>query len=103
VEAGLAEHRHLVVGVSLLVSALTLFSMTKIWAGAFWGSVEPDPGGGPAAARLPVPALMVAPTAALVVMSLAIAGAAGPVHDLSVRAAEALLAPEAYAALVVGR
>ncbi|MFP5377940.1 MAG: Na+/H+ antiporter subunit D [Acidimicrobiia bacterium] len=103
VEAGLAEHRHVVVGVSLLVSALTLFSMTKIWAGAFWGSVEPDAGGGPAVARPPVPALMVAPTAALVVMSLAIAGAAGPVHDLSVRAAQALLAPEAYAALVVGR
>jgi len=28
------------VGAALAVSALTLYSMTKIWGGAFWGEVE---------------------------------------------------------------
>ena len=39
---------------------------------------------------------MVAPTAALVVVSLAIAVLAGPLYDLSERAAQDLLDPSAY-------
>ncbi|NJK33323.1 MAG: hypothetical protein HC927_13480 [Deltaproteobacteria bacterium] len=36
VKAGLAAGQYLVIGVSLFVSVLTLFSMVKIWAEAFW-------------------------------------------------------------------
>ena len=35
-QEGLAEGEYLIVGVSLLVGLLTLFSMTKIWKAAFW-------------------------------------------------------------------
>ncbi len=103
VEAGLGQQRNLVVGVSLLVSLLTLFSMTKIWAGAFWGTAGGDGTAEGSGKHLAVPALMVAPTAALVVLSLAIAAGAGPIHDLSRRAAEGLLNPGQYAAVVASR
>lgn len=36
IRAGLEQEQYLLVAVSLLVSVLTLFSMTKIWAEAFW-------------------------------------------------------------------
>src|SRR6478735_2870839 len=36
VEAGFDERRYVIVGVSLLVSLLTLLSLMKIWIGAFW-------------------------------------------------------------------
>ena len=104
VEAGLEIDRYLVVAVSLAVSLLTLFSMTKIWAGVFWGTPHDDP---PLAAargdgRLSTPRLMSVPTAALVVVSLAIAAAAGPVYDLSRQAAVALAQPGAYVEAVLG-
>ena len=31
----------LIVAVAIAVSALTLFSMVKIWSGVFWGAAEP--------------------------------------------------------------
>jgi multicomponent Na+:H+ antiporter subunit D len=103
VQAGLAEDHHLVVGVSLLVSLLTLYSLLKIWSAAFWNPATPDaevvvrPVG-----RLGGPALMVAPTAALLVAGLAIAVAAGPLYDLSHRAAADLLDPSGYREAVLG-
>ena len=78
-EAGIDARQYWIVAVSLVVSFLTLFSMIRIWMGAFWSppdheAIDPgDPhvrGGGPI--------LMVAPTAALVVASLVVAVAAGP-------------------------
>ncbi|HVM15771.1 MAG TPA: Na+/H+ antiporter subunit D [Egibacteraceae bacterium] len=38
VEAGLAGGHYTVVTAALVVSMLTLYSMSKIWAGAFWGA-----------------------------------------------------------------
>jgi multicomponent Na+:H+ antiporter subunit D len=96
VEAGLDAGQWGVVAVSLLVSLLTLFSMTKIWAGAFWGRPEPEE----VEARSPV--LMLAPTAALVGLSLAIAAAAGPLYALSERAAVDLVDASAYVRAVLG-
>ena len=40
VEAGFGSQAYVIVGVSLLGSLLTLFSMAKIWNGVFWGKVE---------------------------------------------------------------
>jgi multicomponent Na+:H+ antiporter subunit D len=103
VEAGMADHEYPIVAVSLTVSFLTLFSMIRIWGGAFWSPPEhgaalpeapPKRAGGPA--------LMVAPTAALVACSLAVAVAAGPIYDFSQRAASDLLDRQAYIREVLG-
>jgi multicomponent Na+:H+ antiporter subunit D len=96
VQAGLSRDQWGVVGVSLLVSLLTLFSMTKIWAGAFWGEVDPPRPG------RPLPALMVAPTAALTALGLAVALFAGPLYGLSERAAGDLLDGTTYVQAVLG-
>ncbi len=104
VQAGFEVDRFVVVGVSLVVSLLTLYSMAKIWAGVFWGEPDEEP---PLVAargdhRLAAPTLMVLPTGALVVLSLAIAGLAGPVYDLCRDAAAALAEPAPYIQAVLG-
>ncbi len=104
VQAGLDLDRFVEVGVSLLVSLLTLFSMTKIWAGVFWGAPdEPPPVSGVGRVRLSSPRFMLAPTAALVGVSLAVAAAASPLYDLARRAAVTLVDPAAYVEAVLGR
>jgi multicomponent Na+:H+ antiporter subunit D len=107
VEAGLEAREYLVVAISLAVSLLTLFSMTKIWANAFWGKPQVEPGDEAAAAgsaQWPVggPILMVGATAALALVSVGIAVAAGPLYDLSERAAIDLIDREVYVTAVLG-
>jgi len=87
VDAGVAGSSWAIVAVSLAVSVFTLLSMNKIWAGAFLG--EPTRNA-EADGRLPV--AMLATTATLVVASLAIAVASGPIHAYATRAADVLLA-----------
>ena len=99
VEAGVATEDYLIVGVSLAVSLLTLFSMTKIWANTFWGPTEADTVGRTLTA--PRRLLMVGSTAGLVVLSLGIAVASGPLFDLSERAARDLINPSSYVAEVL--
>ncbi|MFO7547670.1 MAG: proton-conducting transporter membrane subunit [Acidimicrobiia bacterium] len=96
IREGLALDRPVVVAVSLLVSLLTLFSMTKIWAAAFWGESEDRP------AR-PFDRTMVGATAALLVVSLVVAFAAQPLYELAARAAGDLVDPGAYVEAVMGR
>ncbi len=102
-QAGFASGRYLVVGVSLLTSLLTLYSMAKIWAGAFWGApeeaVEAD---GPPAQRARLPLAMTGATASLVVLSLAVTLGAGPLASFSRAAAEDLMARTPYVAAVLG-
>jgi multicomponent Na+:H+ antiporter subunit D len=102
VQAGIDSRAWAVVAVSLLVSVMTLFSMTKIWGGAFWGTPEVaiEPRG--VVSRWGGTAPMLGATAALVVISLAIAIWAGPLYDLTVRSAEELLDPSAYISVVLG-
>jgi multicomponent Na+:H+ antiporter subunit D len=97
-EAGFASRDFAIVGVSLVVSLLTILAMFRIWMGVFWNPPEetgldrtPAP-----PSRLGGPPLMVAPTAALVACSLAIAVAAGPLFALSQRTARDLLDPVGY-------
>ena len=104
IDAGIADDHFAVVAVALVVSLLTLFSMTRIWMGAFWSPPEdtapiievvpPRTGG---------PPLMVIPTAALVVCSLAVAAAAGPIYSLSERTARDLLDRNSYIESVLHR
>lgn len=103
IEAGFADRQYLIVGVSLLVSLLTLLSMMKIWIGAFWAPAAEAPEGVPhAVGRAGGPLLMLAPTIALAIGSLAIAAAAGPLYELAQRAAADLLDPAAYRSVVLG-
>jgi multicomponent Na+:H+ antiporter subunit D len=104
VESGFDVGQYTVVGVSLAVSLLTLFSMTKIWAGSFWGEPDEDPEHPPQpVGRLGGPPLMVLGTAVLVAAGVGIAVAAGPLYDLSVRAAADLVDPSAYVEAVFDR
>jgi multicomponent Na+:H+ antiporter subunit D len=103
IEAGFDQGENVIVVVSLLVSLLTLLSMMKIWLGAFWGEVTEQPRGvvhrvGP----LGGPPLMVASTAVLAAVSVAIAVAAGPLYRLCERAATELLDRAGYVQAVIG-
>jgi multicomponent Na+:H+ antiporter subunit D len=73
-----------------------VLSIARVWAGAFW---KPAPVEAPAA---PLSAAMLAPVVALVCLTLGLTVAAGPMFDLSVRAADQLLAPAGYIDAVLG-
>jgi multicomponent Na+:H+ antiporter subunit D len=126
VQAGVGVGSWAIVAVSLAVSALTLFSMIKIWNGVFWGPTPEEEGeagpvgaeplgtAGAGAVALAVrhdaavvhrraPVGMWAPVAGLVVLSLVIAGASGPIYHLAERAAAGLLDPSAYVEEVLDR
>ena len=71
--------------------------MMKIWIGVFWSPLTEPPSGRPhVVGRLGGPPLMVVPTAALMVLSIAFAAAAGPLYELCQRAAADLLDPAEY-------
>lgn len=99
VQEGLALDRFAVVAVSLLVSLLTLFSMSKIWAGAFWGRKDTDSESSPSGQMKP--AMMFA-TGALVVMSLGVAIGSQPLYELASRAAADLIDTSSYVVSVMG-
>jgi multicomponent Na+:H+ antiporter subunit D len=103
-EAGFASREFAIVAVSLLVSLLTLLAMIRIWMGVFWNPAE-EPGAEPVTAppnRFGGPPLMVIPAALLVVCSIGIAVAAGPLFALSQRTAIDLLHPTRYVSEVLG-
>jgi multicomponent Na+:H+ antiporter subunit D len=104
VQAGLAVDQGLIIGISLAVSLLTLFSMTKIWNGVFWGG--PDEQSPVAAAhgvdRVPASGLMLGSTGVLVVASLVVSMVAGPLFTVSERAASVLLERTPYIEAVIG-
>jgi multicomponent Na+:H+ antiporter subunit D len=79
-----------------MVSLLTLLSMTRVWDEAFW---KPSPT--KSAAATPSP-LMLAPIAVLAALTIALSVAAGPVFEISRRAAEQLLHPNEYVRAVLG-
>jgi len=94
IDAGLAAGEHLIVGVSLVVSLLTLLSMIRIWAGVFWSPAEdgdhPDEDQPPPSAPRRIWPMAV-PAAAVMVCSVAVGVAAGPIYSLSERTAADLL------------
>ncbi|MDQ2678950.1 MAG: Na+/H+ antiporter subunit D [Actinomycetota bacterium] len=106
VQAGFSAQQYAIVGVSIVVSLFTLFSMVKIWNGVFWGTAEdptvrlaltaPDE-------RLDVPRTMTSATVALVGLTLAIALFAGPIYERCERAAAGLVDPTPYITAVLGR
>ncbi|CAN5785567.1 Na+/H+ antiporter subunit D [soil metagenome] len=102
VQSGLEVGANLTVAVALAVSILTLFSMTKIWAGVFWGAPDdpaPIPEAPPEHHRFP--ALMLAPTVFLVAASVAVVVAAAPLYELGQTAAAGLFDTTGYLSAVL--
>ena len=99
IDAGIVARQYPIVAVSLVVSLLTLLSMLRIWAGVFWNPIEEPSASigavGPAISdrlgtRSGRPGMLLS-AAAVVVCSLAVAAAAGPLYGLSNRTAHDLL------------
>ncbi len=82
-----------VVVVALVGSVLTLLSMTKIWLGVFWGPSEGGTGSPSGRGSL---AIMNTAAGAAVVATLIVAVLAGPLWDMSERAATDLLERRPY-------
>ncbi len=95
VQAGFSAEQWIVVGVSLFASLLTLFSMSKIWSGVFWGTPAESPPRRAAAG-------MTAATGLLVVVSIAVALGGQPLIEYAERAATDLLDTDTYRTLVLG-
>ena len=93
VRAGIEGGYTGVVTVSLIVSLLTLFSMTKIWSNAFWRTAPNDDEN---AAPRPAGWGVLAPITAMAGLSIAIGVWAGPMFGVSARSAEQLLSREDY-------
>ncbi|MGF1618777.1 MAG: proton-conducting transporter membrane subunit [Acidimicrobiia bacterium] len=97
VQAGLDAGAFVTVGVSLAVSLLTLFSMTKIWAGVFWGkaALVDETDDSPKSTRQ-LSKLMVGSTATLVLVSLAFVVGGGAIYEIGLRAGEIAADPSVY-------
>jgi multicomponent Na+:H+ antiporter subunit D len=89
IQGVLASDHCWVAAIALAVSLLTVLSMARLWEGAFWKQA-------PNAPAAPLTGPMLVPIGALVCLTLGLTVAAGPVFDLSVRAAEQLLDPAGY-------
>jgi multicomponent Na+:H+ antiporter subunit D len=97
IDAGVAARQFAIVGVSLVVSFLTLFTMIRVWSAVFWSPAEPLVESGETVLRVRRgPVAMVVPTVALVVCSLGIAAGAGPIYAFSERTARDLLDRSSY-------
>lgn len=99
VKAGLDAGAWVSVAAALLVGVLTLYSMTKIWAEAFWKNqpegADAEPTGQGALAW------MVAPIAVLAVCTVVIGLCGEPLFAYAERAAAQLLNPGEYIAAVL--
>ncbi len=99
IKAGLNIGQFVLVAAALGVSLLTLFSMTKIWAEAFWKPLPAEtavngPGNGMA--------LMLGAIVTLAVLAVVMGVAAGPFFDLAQEAGNQLTNPEPYIRAVLG-
>lgn len=96
IRAGLETHHYILVTVALLVGVLTLFSMTKIWAEAFWKNPENHTPKENPFSSIKLPLSMTAPCIALAVLTIAIGLFSNPLFHLAKTAGDQLLNPSAY-------
>jgi multicomponent Na+:H+ antiporter subunit D len=101
IQAGLEIEQYAIVATALAVSLLTLFSMTKVWAEAFWKPLPPD---APALVRAGAQemTLLMLPIAGLAILTVMFGLAAGPMLALAQRAGEQLMNPAGYIQAVLG-
>ena len=105
VKSGLASGAFALVAASLGVGILTLYSMTKIWAEAFWKEPpqtmpEPPPVRGVADRRQI--ACMAAPIVVLAGATIALGVFVDPLYRTALRAGEQMLDSQAYQRAVLG-
>lgn len=103
-DAGFQSGEYLVVGVSLFVGLLTLFSMSKIWMRAFQAPAkEPD---GEQSVDVPErsvhPAWLYVPVVMLAGITVAMGLFAAPFHSFAASAANELMNPDIYIRAVLG-
>ncbi|MBN2470799.1 MAG: Na+/H+ antiporter subunit D [Anaerolineae bacterium] len=101
IRAGLEAEQYVIVTVALGVSMLTLFSMTKIWAAAYW---KPRPADAvdqpPLKGREWV--LYLLPTGTLVLLTVVLGLFVQPLMELALVAGEQLLNPALYIETILG-
>ncbi|HRV95441.1 MAG TPA: Na+/H+ antiporter subunit D [Anaerolineae bacterium] len=97
IRAGLEIGQYTIVAVALVVSLLTIFSMTKIWAEVFW-KADPniDPANPPENPSLGTLAGYIVPVVALAAVTITIGLFAEPFVQLAIAAADQLLDPNQY-------
>ncbi|EHR51670.1 formate hydrogenlyase subunit 3/multisubunit Na+/H+ antiporter, MnhD subunit [Saccharomonospora marina XMU15] len=96
-----------VTGVAVLTSFLSLYAMTRVWIGVFWGKPRPpvpdaDPADEVTVGTGVTSKPMLVSAASVVAVGMAIAAAAGPLSSFSERAATDLLDRGPYQAAVLG-
>lgn len=103
-----------VVAVGAATSLITLYALARFWNLAFWrprgelegyrsrliDSVQEAPAGATMVATRTTPVMMLAATAGMVALTVALTVFAGPLYDLSGRAAEDLRDASTYVSLV---
>ena len=92
IKAGLDTQHYLLVGCALFVGILTLYSMTKIWAEAFWKK-EPTH---TIATHKHIPWVMIWPCIAMAALTVWISVWPQHLLELSTMASEQLAAPQEY-------
>ncbi len=94
IRAGIETQSYVVVAAALVVSLLTLFSMTKIWAEVFW-KADPNPD---SVEDQPLTSLTyyLVPVITLALITVVIGLFAQPFFAVAIRAAEQLLNPAEY-------
>lgn len=106
VTAGLEASQYLLVAVALGVSVLTMFSMVKIWAEAFWkkhpNRTDDEIAQGFAAQPPQRMVELIMPLVILGVLTVLMGVLASPVLEVSRHAAEQLINREAYIEAVLG-
>jgi multicomponent Na+:H+ antiporter subunit D len=108
-QAGLEVQAFWAVGVALVTSLLTLYSMTKIWTLGFWKPSPEEVEKQAGAAGQPAPpegragwALWYAPMVLLAVVTLVMGFGAGLVFPVAIQAGQELIDSSGYIAAVFG-
>jgi multicomponent Na+:H+ antiporter subunit D len=102
IRASLEIHAYWIAFVAAAVGLLTVYSMTKIWAEAFW-KPAPKTNDTPQTAIRSLPFWMVAPIAALTILTIVIGLGAEIVFQYAMQAAEELSHPQYYVTAVLGK
>ncbi|KUJ83461.1 Na+/H+ antiporter subunit D [Microbulbifer flavimaris] len=101
IKASLDQAAYWVAGVALITGALTLFSMSKIWAEAFWKDHPANACAGLATLSGADRLQRLLPVVLLALITVALGFAPEPFIDFSLAAAAQLLDPGAYLAAVL--
>lgn len=105
VRAGIEAEAYAITAISLFVSLLTLYSMTKIWNAVFWKPAPATPDGEAArlaSVKIGEATLLLAPAVLLVSLSVLLGLIAQPALEIAIKAAESLIDPSSYVDAVLG-